>query len=85
MFRADLKSKDDGCTMVTPIIDERGVYMQSEAQKRAKKKYDDAKTVQIKMKLNKSTDGDILAKLDSVPNKQGYLKDLIRADIKGSE
>ena len=56
--------------------------MATEAQKRAKKKYDEAATVQVKMKLNQKTDSDILAKLDSVPNKQGYIKALIRDDLK---
>ena len=28
-----------------------------------------------------NTDADIIARLESVPNKAGYLKDLIRADI----
>lgn len=55
--------------------------MSSEAQKKASRKYDEAKTVQFKMKLNKGTDADILEKLDSVPNKQGYIKGLIRSDI----
>lgn len=54
----------------------------TEAQKRAGEKYDSAHTVQIKMKLNKGTDADILKKLESVPNKQGYIKALIRADLK---
>jgi len=47
------------------------------------KTYDEQNTVQFKMKLNKNTDKDILKKLDSVPSKQGYIKELIRADIKG--
>ena len=55
--------------------------MSSEAQKRASRKYDEAKTVQFKMKLNKSTDADILEKLETVGNKQGYIKGLIRSDI----
>lgn len=55
--------------------------MASEAEKRAARKYDEAHTVQVKMKLNKKTDADILAKLDSVPNKQGYIKGLIREDL----
>lgn len=55
--------------------------MESEAQKRAREKYDAAKTVQFKMKLNKGTDADILQKLEEVGNKQGYIKNLIRADI----
>lgn len=59
--------------------------MTSEAQKKATRKYDDAKTVQFKMKLNKGTDADILKKLDSVSNKQGYIKELIRADIDKGE
>lgn len=55
--------------------------MASEAEKRAARKYDEAHTVQVKMKLNKKTDADILDKLDSVPNKQGYIKGLIREDL----
>lgn len=57
--------------------------MTTEAQKRAKLKYDEANTVQLKLKLNRKTDADILARLDAVANKQGYIKDLIRADLKG--
>lgn len=44
-------------------------------------RYDAENTRQIKMKLNLKTDADILAKLDSVPNKQGYIKMLIRKDL----
>lgn len=44
-------------------------------------KYDKANTVQYKLKLNKKWDRDIIAKLESVGNKQGYIKELIRADI----
>lgn len=49
----------------------------------ASMKYDAANTKQIKMKLNLTTDADILKKLETVDNMQGYIKDLIRADIKG--
>ena len=55
---------------------------QTEAQKKAKEKYDAKTAVQVKMKLNAKTDADIIAKLESVDNKQGYIKALIRADIK---
>lgn len=55
--------------------------MTSDAQKAATRKYDDRMTVQVKMKLNKGTDADILAKLDAVENVQGYIKELIRKDI----
>ena len=53
----------------------------SEAMLRAIKKYDAANTTQLKIKLNKKTDRDIIEKLASVENKQGYLKELIRADM----
>lgn len=55
--------------------------MATEAQKKAKAKYDKANTKQIMLKLNLKTDADILDQLDSVENKQGYIKDLIRKDI----
>ena len=55
--------------------------METEAQKMARIKYDSSNTLQFKMKLNKNTDADILAKLDSVGNKQGYIKELIRKDL----
>lgn len=44
-------------------------------------RYDAANTVQVTLKLNIKTDADILQKLASVPNKQGYIKALIRQDI----
>ena len=59
--------------------------MWTEAQKKAQEKYDTTNTVQFKMKLNKKTDADILERLNEVPNKQGYIKDLIRKDIKSDE
>lgn len=52
-----------------------------EAQARASAKYDKENTKQIILKLNLKTDADILQKLESVPNRQGYIKDLIRADL----
>lgn len=55
---------------------------ETEAQKRAREKYEKANTVQLHFKLNRNTDADILAKLESVDNKQGYIKELIRDDIK---
>lgn len=57
----------------------------SDAQKRANAKYEREKTRSIRIKLTLSTDADILAKLDSVGNKQGYIKALIRADLKKEE
>lgn len=53
----------------------------SEAQKRASIKYDKANTVQKLLKLNKKTDKDILDWI-SGKNFQGYVKALIRDDMK---
>lgn len=36
----------------------------------------------ITMRLNKYTDRDVLQFLKSLPNKQGYIKELVRADMK---
>ena len=44
-------------------------------------KYNANNVVQIKFNFNKKTDSDIITHLDSVPNKQGYIKELIRKDI----
>ena len=38
-------------------------------------------TRRVQLKLNIKTDADILARLDAVPAKQTYIKDLIRKDI----
>lgn len=56
--------------------------MATEAQIKAQKKYDAENTRQVHLKLNLRIDEDVLEKLDSVPSKQGYIKELIRADLK---
>ena len=53
----------------------------TEAQKRATIKYEAKNIVQVHLKLNKKTDADILAQLEKVESKQGYIKGLIRKDI----
>ena len=55
--------------------------MTSQAQKRAVRKYDESNTTGIYLKLNTNTDQDIIEQLESVGNKQGYIKKLIRKDI----
>jgi len=55
--------------------------MASEAQKRAVRKYDAVNVVQIKLKLNRKTDADIIGHLGNKENRSGYLKDLIRKDM----
>ena len=57
--------------------------MTTEAQRKASAKYDKEHTRAILFKFNKTNDADILAKLDEVGNKQGYIKSLIRGDIGG--
>lgn len=44
-------------------------------------RYDRKACVGLYLKLNKTTDADILARLEGVKSKQGYVKALIRADI----
>jgi hypothetical protein len=44
-------------------------------------RYDKRMTKIITMKLNRGTDADILGRLESMENIQGYIKSLIRADI----
>lgn len=59
--------------------------MATKAQKKAVAKYDAVNTIQIKLKLNKRTDEDIITRLQAVGSKQGYIKDLIRGDIEDEE
>lgn len=50
-------------------------------QPESKTKWDRENTTVVTMKLNNNKDADILEKLQSVDNKQGYIKELIRDDI----
>lgn len=44
-------------------------------------RYHRAHTTSIAIRFMQNTEKDLLDKLDSVPNKAGYIKGLIRADI----
>ena len=44
-------------------------------------KFTKEKTVSVNLRLNKNTDADIIAKLETVPSKMGDIKALIRADM----
>lgn len=57
--------------------------MTTEAQRRAKEKYDRANTKGLYLKLNLKTDADILDWLEKQENVQGYIKELIRTDMRG--
>lgn len=49
----------------------------------AQRKYDEANTTRIQLKLNNRTDADILERLNSMDSKQGYIKECIRKDMSG--
>lgn len=55
--------------------------MVSESQRRASAKYDKFNTKTFALKLNLTNDADIISKLKSVDNVQGYLKKLVRNDM----
>ena len=52
-----------------------------EAKQRYQTKYEKTRLKQIKLALNDSTDADIIAFLETIDNKRGYLLDLIRTDM----
>lgn len=47
----------------------------------SQRKYDSANCRFFHMKLNIKTDADVIAKLESVPSKQDYIRQLIRKDL----
>lgn len=47
--------------------------------------YQKEKTQRVALQFNKIHDADILRHLSTKPNKQGYIKALIRADIEKGE
>lgn len=54
----------------------------SESHIKASIKYNAENVVRVRMALNKKTDADIIEHLEKVGNKQGYIKELIRQDMK---
>lgn len=51
------------------------------ADSKAKKEWIKSHTSYVGLRLNNKTDADILDRISAVPNKQGYIKALIRQDI----
>ena len=49
------------------------------------KQYAKEKLQQIKLTLNKVTDAELLEWISKQPNKQGYLKELIREDMENRQ
>lgn len=52
---------------------------------KAQKKYDQANTIGVYLKLNRATDADIIEFLNAVDNKQGVIKALIRKEIQAQD
>ena len=59
--------------------------MPTEAEKRAIAKYKRKQVRQVILGLNKRTDADVIERLETCGNMQGYIKQLIRADIERGE
>ena len=57
----------------------------TKARAEANQRYIDKAIVRYVVQVNKFTEQDILEKLQCEPNKQGYIKSLIRADIAREE
>ena len=53
----------------------------TDAVRAAQARYDKAMTKRLVVKLNRRTDADIIAFIEAEENKQGYIKELIRADM----
>ena len=53
----------------------------TEAQKQAALKYQAKQIKQIPLRLNKTTDADIIEWLDGIYGVNGYIKELIREDM----
>lgn len=56
-----------------------------EKKERPQDRWDRLNTRVYRIKVMTQTEQDILAKLESVPNKAGYIKRLIREDIQKEE
>ena len=52
---------------------------------KAQKKYDQANTIGVYLKLNRATDADIIEFLNAADNKQGVIKALIRKEIQAQD
>ena len=51
----------------------------------SQRKYDAANCKFYTLKFNRRTDADIIARLDSVPSRQDYLRQLIRKDLSAED
>lgn len=56
-----------------------------EKRERPQERFDRMNSKRYALKVMTRTEADIIEKLDSVPNKAGYIKELIRRDIENSK
>lgn len=59
--------------------------MATQTQIDASNKFNKENTLCVLLRLNFSTDRDVIQKLESVPSKMGYIKELIRKDMKNEQ
>ena len=73
----------EGNTTETTVYENDKVVRKTVKFDKAKydKQYAKENTQQIKFVLNKNLDADIIEWLSTKPNKQGYIKELIRRDM----
>lgn len=50
----------------------------------SKQKYDKENMVKVNVSFNRKTEPELVARIEAEPNKAGYIKDLIRADMMSS-
>lgn len=60
-------------------MSERPIWYENKLKRDAE--YLKENTKQFIVRINKNTDGDMIEHLEKQPNKQGYIKDLIRVDM----
>ena len=57
----------------------------SASQVAASIRYNAKNTTRVALALNNNTDQDIIEHLEAQPNKQGYIKSLIKKDMEGGD
>lgn len=62
-------------------MEKNRILKTSEAKRRTNKQYDKRNAVQFSVKFIKTTELDMIEKLEEQENKAGYIKRLIREDI----
>lgn len=60
-------------------------YAKNRREETPEQRYRREKTTNLYIRLFKNTEKDIIEKLDSMPNKSGYVKDLIRKDVESKK